>query len=509
MKTERLGTTVLTDGSPYYAVSGTTFTAYNVSKFKEIDIKYWDGEPDSWYHEKFASNGSATQVFTLAESASYVRKVWIHSEKLLLGGDYVFNNATATLYMQDPVAAGEWLLVNYTTGGGNVVASNWFKGDGTETAFVLENDHGVKQYPDVGSLAVNNTEIIQQIVNDTATESAPSGIIGGYKVPNADSYWDDSDGGDYVAKTWIVFSMQEEREWINCTDTKVRGNWIIRESPVGDDFEKCDELVMDQPPLNSTYTASGWPGQELKIVFRVPSGRWEWGIVGEPSVAIDSIGAVMTVAAFKNKLMEFGLGGLDVQDSNYGPRIPWMRSWVDTDNRNHLFDDWCSSLENVPDDSWPISSSNIITVGGTAVNEVTDYFNEFAQALVGTTIGNGFYAITCWDDALDGWGDTSDPSGFYDGGLVTDRFGYAAISTYKDKNGTIGFWVQGWTGQDTYYAAKWFDEHKFELQHINLHVTDLILRIEYKSAGGTPHCPPTVEIVEKLGTISEKPQHDC
>ena len=94
--------------------------------------------------------------------------------------------------------------------------------------------------------------------------------------------------------------------------------------------------------------------------------------------------------------------------------------------------------------------------------------------------------------------------GFYEGGDVDDRYGYAVISTYKDKNGTVGFTVYGWTGQDTYYAAKWFDEHKFELQHINRHVTSIILEIDYDDP---EH--PEFEVVEFLGTISEKPQHDC
>ncbi|MFQ6065094.1 MAG: hypothetical protein ACE5L6_06430, partial [Candidatus Bathyarchaeia archaeon] len=169
----------------------------------------------------------------------------------------------------------------------------------------------------------------------------------------------------------------------------------------------------------------------------------------------------------------------------------------------HLVDDWCYSRTGQGmTTSWPVASSNIIAVGGSFVNEVAKYLNDFSQAISGTTVGDGYYAVTCWDKALSEYG-------FYEGGAVTDRYGYAVISTYKDKNGTVGFKVHGWTGQDTYYAAKWFDEHKFELQHINLHVTDLIVRITYKSATGTLYCPPTVSIVEKLGTISEKPQHDC
>jgi hypothetical protein len=221
----------------------------------------------------------------------------------------------------------------------------------------------------------------------------------------------------------------------------------------------------------------------------------------------------MVVAAFKNKLIEFGLGGLDIQDATFGPRIPSLISESvspDSIGRYYLHDDWCYSRTgdvNAMDTSWPISSSNIISVGGTAINKVTLYFNDFAEALVGTTVRGthgraGIYAVTCWDKALSTYGFYEFPA------AVTDRYGYAIITTYKDKNGTLGLMVHGWSGQDTYYACKWFDEYKFELQHINLHVTDLILEIDYKYSDGTLRCVPTVSIVETLGTISEKPQHD-
>jgi hypothetical protein len=271
---------------------------------------------------------------------------------------------------------------------------------------------------------------------------------------------------------------------------------------------------MDQAPLNVT----GW-GQELKIVFKVPSGRWEWAIVGKTAASVDSLGNTMVVAAFKNKLIEFGLGGLDIQDVAFGPRIPSLiRESISPDSigRYHLHDDWCYSSTgdtNAMDKSWPISSSNIISVGGSSVNKVTKYFNDFAEALDGTTVRGthgraGIYAVTCWDKALSAHGFYEFPGTVATQGSV-DRYGYAIISTYKDKNGTIGLMVQGWSGQDTYYAAKWFDENKYVLQHINLHVTDLILKIDYKYSDGKLRCVPSVSIVEHLGTISEKPPHDC
>jgi hypothetical protein len=489
---------------------------------KELDVKYH--MPDLFYceyplefiEEKFhidlvekASPDSleVRTAYNLSYPMDFVEKVWIHSEKALLGGDYVFNQPTKTLYMQDPVPACQWLLVNYTVGG--VSYANFFHGDGSTTDFELE------AYPDLNSLVVNNTEIQQQIIN--VSDPDPPDPLG-IRVPREDCYWRATDGGDYQGIIWERFGIWEEREWLVVTDTKVRGNWIIRESPEGDYFSTCDELVLDQAPLdafwvNWPYIRSGWPGQELKIVFKVPSGRWEWANIGKISAPEDSLGNTMVVAAFKNKLIEFGLGSLDWQ-STWGPRIPWLtREDIspDTLGRYHLHDDWCYSRiadAGAMDTSWPISSSNIISVGGSAVNDVTEYFNDFLQALDGTTVTGthgraGIYAVTCWDKALDEYGFYEFPA------AVTDRYGYAIIATYKDKNGTIGFIVEGWSSQDTYYATKWFDEHKFELQHINLHVTDLILEIEYKDSDGDLYCHPLVDILEKLGTISEKPQHDC
>jgi hypothetical protein len=96
--------------------------------------------------------------------------------------------------------------------------------------------------------------------------------------------------------------------------------------------------------------------------------------------------------------------------------------------------------------------------------------------------------------------------------------GYAVISVYKDLNGTIGFLIWGFKGQDTYYACKWFWDYPTGilapigttvysgieyLQHENLGVTDIVLKITY-----TDPTHPTVSIKERLGTISEKTPHE-
>ena len=498
-------------GSPYYTFykssskANITITGI-IPAGMEIDVKYYNNATaiKAWNETKFISTGITGQELQLGTAANYTEKVWYHSEKTLLGGDYVFNDEHKTLYMQDAVPAGQWLLVNYTVHG--VKYANFFLGDGSTTSFVLHT------YPDVGSLIVFNTQILQQIVNTTATPSDTRRL--GIRVPKLDCWWTPGGSGTgfYENGTWIKFGVLEEREWLNVTDTKVRGNWIIRETST------CDQLVMDQAPLNNTQTPSGWPGQELKIVFKVPSGRWEWSVVGKAAASVDSLGSTMVVAAFKNKLIEFGIGGLDIQDVAFGPRIPSLIDATkspDSIGRYSLYDDWCYSRTgdtNAMDTSWPISSSNIISIGGTAINKVTLYFNDFAEALVGTTVRGthgraGIYAVTCWDKALATYGFYEFPGSVATQGSA-DRYGYAIISTYKDKNGTLGLMIHGWSGQDTYYACKWFDEKKFELQHINLHVTDMILKIDYKYTDGKLRCVPTVSIIEHLGTISEKPQHD-
>ncbi|MBS7649307.1 hypothetical protein KEJ17_06680, partial [Candidatus Bathyarchaeota archaeon] len=77
--------------------------------------------------------------------------------------------------------------------------------------------------------------------------------------------------------------------------------------------------------------------------------------------------------------------------------------------------------------------------------------------------------------------------------------GYAVVATYKDLNGTVGFVVWGWTGQDTFFASEWlWDEGIEQLQEAPCCATSLILKIDY-----TEH-PPEVSIVEVLGTISER-----
>jgi hypothetical protein len=163
--------------------------------------------------------------------------------------------------------------------------------------------------------------------------------------------------------------------------------------------------------------------------------------------------------------------------------------------RSALLDDWCTSI--------PISSSNIITVGSPWANHLTEYFNEFTDAYLDVGYGEDgspvgafpgyIVSLTCWSKNIY---KPDDPNG---DGLYDDQtIVYAVISTYKDLNGTVGFVIWGWTGQDTFFASEWlWDEGIEQLQTAPSCVTSIILEIDY-----TEH-PPSVSIVEVLGTIIE------
>jgi len=159
-----------------------------------------------------------------------------------------------------------------------------------------------------------------------------------------------------------------------------------------------------------------------------------------------------------------------------------------------LSDDWCTY--------WPITSSNILSIGGPLANWVTMYFNDFTDAFFAAPwftpyepFKGKILALTCWNKTA------------Y---ANTESKGYATIGTYKDINGTVGLVIWGLDARDTYYASQWLhgDEERgippgtWYLQEINSGVTSIILQINYADP---KH--PTFSIVEELGTISEKPQH--
>jgi hypothetical protein len=227
-------------------------------------------------------------------------------------------------------------------------------------------------------------------------------------------------------------------------------------------------------------------------------GSYEWMVVGKDAKSIDSAGAAYMTQAFDSKKqIHVTTTGLDINEESWGPEAPHVMGGAMTGTRTDYYFDYPNDMRPSIRDDWcttvAVSSSNMLFSGGPRANLGTEYFNEFTMAFYASNewvVNNTGHqdeilALSCWDKHSYG-------------------SGYATISVYKDLNGTIGFLIWGIDGQDTYFAAKWFwDSGIYYLQQENDGVTDIIIKINY-----TP-CPPTVSIVERLGTISHKEQHDC
>ncbi len=320
---------------------------------------------------------------------------------------------------------------------------------------------------------------------------------------------------DFVYNDWYGYDTFAERVLINNT-------LQIRDTDYFLDYDEGGAVYVqfyDAPSANS----------EVKILFSTNyyeeswnDGAWEWLVVGRDSAAIDSAGSAMvstyvtwyTGATLRNS-------GLDMQDTTYGPNAPSVLSaqrptllpartgYRDANvafnlGRLGFKDDWsCHVNINTGDEmqGLPISSSNIITVGGPVANAVTEYTNDFTDAFatLGGWTGSGapgsvIYSTSCWSK------NTYVPTMV--GGVET--VGYGMISTFQDLNGTTFLVVYGYTGQDTYYTC-WALQHSDVLdlaswENMPEGVTTLVLQFNY-TLHPTDYC--FVTIMEALGTISE------
>jgi len=257
---------------------------------------------------------------------------------------------------------------------------------------------------------------------------------------------------------------------------------------------------------SSSYVLWDIEGLDVKVLYSTieenEQGRYEWTVVGRDASTVDSLGASLVTAAFKNKDRQLGLAGMDMNSSTVYDWIPSVMRKFGTGNtvadykdspaspglRAAKRDDWCTK--------WPVSSSDMLGIGGPLANLMAYYDNDFTDA---------FYAIddfahTLWDDkiiALSCWDFNTYAS--------NSTHGYAVITTTKDKNGTVEFLVWGQWGRDTYYACQWlhgdyvrFDPGIWQLQEAPDCLTSIILKIRYKPEH------PTFSIVECLGTVTER-----
>jgi len=252
---------------------------------------------------------------------------------------------------------------------------------------------------------------------------------------------------------------------------------------------------------------------------------YEWIVVGAESMPIDSAGAAMVSEAFYyEKSVIVTKAGLDIKEEQFGPEAPYIftprvaspttrSDYRDSIGRVKVLNDFCTTNA--------IATSNIIGVGGPLANLESEYLNDFTPVFYGMTdtfhytdsaYAGKIVAGECWS-------------------RNTYGSGYAVISVYKDIEGTVHLVIWGWSGQDTYYAALWFwnnddfgstpplgllgwtdidgnvrtgDSGIEYLQGENEGVVSIILKFDY-----TVHYtdPGFGSIVERLGTISEKPPH--
>jgi hypothetical protein len=248
-------------------------------------------------------------------------------------------------------------------------------------------------------------------------------------------------------------------------------------------------------------------------------GRYEWTTVGRDAKTVDSAGAALVTASVKQKNITIGLAGADMWDTDVTMQMPSIMNQFGAGStkedykdgpdspgyRAALNDNWCTY--------WPVTSSNILGVGGPVANMLAYYSNDFTDAIygmpeysTGSPYSGMITGLACWqrywDDITDGphWNVYSS----YDDPTV----GYAVISTYIDKNGTEVLLVWGHFGRDTYYATQWlhgnaahdiFQPGIIQLQDAPPGLTSIILRIDY----GMDPKHPTFCIPECLGTISE------
>jgi hypothetical protein len=307
----------------------------------------------------------------------------------------------------------------------------------------------------------------------------------------------DEDGMKFEA--WGGF-VEVDVVWQDTGHMLCRGEYVIHET------DSCDELVLDTESMGADDNGMDL----LKIVYDVASGRYEWTVVGKDAATVDSVGAALVTAAIKNKRLEIGMAGLDISETEVANMIPWVMrrfgagmaamdyhyDYAGGDHRTALKNDWCTN--------WAVSSSKMISVGGPIANLLSYYANDFTQAFyaipdfaMGSHWSGMVVPTTCWSGPV-GEDILGNPHIY----ASSEDTGYAVIATTKDKNGTVILTVWGHWGRDTFYASKYFDWKKFWLQHINPHVTAIVVEIDYEDP---KH--PVVEPVEFIGMISEKHPH--
>ena len=248
-------------------------------------------------------------------------------------------------------------------------------------------------------------------------------------------------------------------------------------------------------------------------------GSYNWGVVGANAASVDSAGLSLIAATLKDKFVEYGIAGEDINATDPTLQMPWIFSIVNpvsTGNIAGLAANWSPYLYNCGSDfrvglkdDWDpfgtavqITRANLVASGGPLANMLSYYGNDFATALYGIPYFTSPYGspwdgaivpVSCWN--FSGTGETQRV--YY----TSEEYGYAVISTFEDPNGTMGLLMWGVWGRDTQYAAYWYyQDLAWEFQCFPCGATSIVLQITYNT---TTLKPMAFNVVEVLGTISE------
>ena len=340
-----------------------------------------------------------------------------------------------------------------------------------------------------------------------------------------------------IYTTWGI-NQTEMSNGMTLTFNGINLNWTVTAPTLTDllidafNFNLAYTMTLKFVYINSTYyyftfTSSFVYGSEPGIFTETIPGSYQWGIVGTTAATVDSAGLSMVSAALKDKEVEYGLGASDIfaGASNPSNQMPWIMTEISTAHTdpswlNYYYNNYGGTYASNNDmrvglsDAWdpyayigtvggivgttvnvPITTSNMIGIGGPLANMLSYYGNDFIDALyaspqfsVGSPWSGNIAALTDWGRLS--YSDTS-------------TTGYASISTTQDINGTTMFLLWGLWGRDTYYAAQWFQEEGiYELQQAPCGLTSIILKITYES---TPqgYKPTGFSVVQCLGRVSE------
>ncbi len=381
----------------------------------------------------------------------------------------------------------------------------------------------------------------------------------------------DIDGDDIVG-----YNTTEAEEWRTYSTFAERVIFYDIETNTATLLVRGSDYIIDLTPERIIFTSlSLTPGDRIEIYFSVWNGSYEWIAVGRDSHVVDSAAASMVSAGFIDILGIHTLwAALDMKDTSHlTPQFLMAKFGTGTTRGDYHYDhptDHRSALKKYWSTTIPISTSNIIGVGGPGANLVTEYFNEFMPAIYRGNFFNvaDLLLVPSWDALGNG---NEKPVRLSGQNVVTNTdqskynitdntapriipvnmqdYGWAVISTYKDINGTVGFTIWGATGNDSFWAAQafqngllwneWYkkspvdvyktialdrdengpssNDSPFTYIHSSLAdalrwepvgVNTIIVWIDYSYISPDGGYHPRLTIVEELGTISETPQHD-